>query len=708
MQFRQTGAMDKRKGYQHVTESSGGYGQYTFNNVNTTTGIVTEELLTVDDNLYKTSTESFTITYSGSNVGVYYNMSLNPDDNKFYFELYDDNARVLNYDLGNGLEASPVTVNDLISAITAVSDFSAGAASGGGSQPAAYIPIARGISVSTTVVSFEIWEAISTPGSYTNPFTTHYGKRTTVDFENATFIQAQNVLYISNGYDVLHKYDGTRVYKAGMPKPADPTTNLITGSSTLTGTYKYKYTYQYTDAKGNILEGEVSDEVTATPSSQDVEVTVTNLLAASGYDTDGTLEINLFRTKDAGSTFYLHSTVSNNAGASTQVITDTTTDANLGAEFVPPIKIPGLPPTGKYIDFWRGHLIITGDNSSVDTVYYSDINKLEAFDPSSSFIVDNKTTGLRAIDNVVYVFQEDQISGVTGDFTSDNFQVDKVSREGIGCVAHHTIQEVVGRLMFLSKKGVFAISTEKGLEHVGSPIDPKFQLGNVFTFKQAVAFNWRDTDKYLLFMPNLPVDPSYSLDTSNQILVYDYFRGAWLEWNNYNFMGGISVKDGELYITRRVSGEIQLSKILSTNTQRDYADHHNAITFTYKSHWETLGEPTMWKKFLRTKIHSYDVSTDDFESDKFTITLKTEHDYREVTRTNIDYDMGGGNLGWGLSPWGNFRWGEPRLTQLKKKIASKKSRSIRFILENSNTHENVLISGYEVQVATPYKPDMKE
>ena len=99
----------------------------------------------------------------------------------------------------------------------------------------------------------------------------------------------------------------------------------------------------------------------------------------------------------------------------------------------------------------------------------------------------------------------------------------------------------------------------------------------------------------------------------------------------------------------------------------------------------------------------------DFENDTFTITLKTEHDYNPArTWTNITYDFAGGALGWGAGPWGEFPWGDIRLPQLKKKLASKKVRSLRVILENSIVYENVLVSGLEFEVASPYAASLKE
>jgi len=159
---------------------------------------------------------------------------------------------------------------------------------------------------------------------------------------------------------------------------------------------------------------------------------------------------------------------------------------------------------------------------------------------------------------------------------------------------------------------------------------------------------------------------------------------------------------------RRILNLNNIAVILQNGNTYDYADHEQPISFEFKSHWETLGEPSMWKKFLRCKIHSYDTSLNDFESNSFTINLKTENDYILTTRTNINYDFSGGALGWGLGPWGEFPWGEARLVQLKKKLASKKARAMRVILSNSNLYENILVSGYELEVVVPYNTSMKE
>lgn len=813
MQFRQTGAMNKRKGHQTLDQSGtgGGYGVATFENVDTTTGIITKELVGVDDNLAKLSSYTFTITYGGSNAGVYYKTYFSSGN--FYFDIYDNYTRVLNKNCGTGFETSGrVTIADLTTAINALTDFTCGSGTGATTNSAAFIPLMSSsatveISGGGTAVTYHAWEDIATPQNFDNPVTTgqttpfynFYAQRTSASFENATFAQLRDVLYIATGHDELMKYDGNRVYRAGLPKGYITSLTQDTGGTPAAvangSSTQYMIRYEYTDAKENIITGTLSDTSTYANSSggtADVDIVVQNMqdgsagitseIGARGFNTDqatvngtqagvttitvdaghalqvgdyvyiadgvsGTtvsrkvtasasttitisgdavnvsdndiiscIKIQVYRTEDytaAPGLFYLVTELVNDRDNATQSYNDATASSALSAnaQLIVPVKTRDEPPRCKYIDTWRTNLIMGGNKTAVTTVYYSDIDSPEYFpDGDNSFLVTNKVTGIKSLDDSLFVFKERSIDVVAGDFNADNFQVDQISKEGIGCVAHSSIQQVQGSLFFLSSQGVYAVSSQ-GVQDVGAQISPKFQINNPFSFTQAVGFNWQENKQYVLFMPALATAGSAAIsnDSQDEIYVYDYFRGAWLVWENQNMMGGITELDSEIYFCKRLDSNIGLNKVLRTGSAADYNDHGAAVAFVFKSNWMTLSEPTVWKKFLRCKLHSYDTSINDFESDTFTLTLKTEHDYNNVkTWTNITYDFSGGASGWGLGAWGSFPWGDIRLSQLKKKLASKKVRSMRIILENSTRGENVLISGYELELVTPYKPMMKE
>lgn len=782
--FRNSGSISKREGYQIAgADTVGGFGATTYENV-ASDGTSAEEYITIDQNLFKLVDDSFTVTYApGDSSTGRYDLYYDVTDATFYFDLYDGTAtRRLHYNIGNGYTGTNRSVADVKTQIDATTNFSATAATATTTY-AAFVPTKRNVSLpdgTAVTISFKYFTQIATPSTYSNPFSTFYGQRTSTNFENATFAQLKQILYISTGHDALHKYDGLRVYKAGLPVGTAPTDSVGAGGSLTVGNYLWKYTYVYTDAKGNEIESTPSDTVDFTSAGSDSRViTVTNLQETSGYNVsqavvngtqagvntitvdaghglvvgdyvyvaDGVsgtvvnrkvtatasttitidgdavnvndnevvscIKISLYRTQAGGTLFYLSVDMLNDTDNNTQTFDDGIADAAIGAEFVEPIKPHGLPVSGKYIRAWRNQLVISGNTSSTNTVYYSDIESPEYFPPAdNSFLVNTTVTGIRELDNLLFVFKDKSIDAVSGDFGTDQFSVDNISNEGTGCKAHATIQEVNKQVWFLSDDGVYSVSAE-GLVEQSFPIRPRF-LGSTHSFKQAVAYNWVRETKYLVMLPTLDVNPTYANDTTSRIYVYDYFprHKAWFEWRNFNFLGGISVLDNELFFTRRAMPDATVYehtfRLKNDGNADDYLDHDAAISFTYKTHWETLGEPAVPKKFLRLKVYALDPTLDDFESSKLSMGVTIYGNFLTNSIGSTTMNFSAAVVGWGAFAWGQPGWGEIILPDIKTKLAGKRLKSQQLEFTNSTAKENVLISGYELEVAAPFKSFLKD
>ena len=803
--FRDTGALNKRKGTKIMARHDIGStniianGLFSFDNINIDTGVSTEELLGVGKDLFILKTETITVTHSPSGAAEVPTMScrLNPTTKVFEFILYEDGTAVSTTDLGNGKAPAHLTISGLETNIDGVTRFACSTPVSVGSEKAAFIPtfVDKQFSANTATFDVYYWSKVTVPnGSSLVPFTGHYARKDQTDFENVSFVDISNIAYFSTGFDALMKYDGNRVYKAGLPKSTFTGTIAESGSGSFTTNeyLAYKANYEYTDPKGNVITGQLSDDVvyqiTGTPDTI-TSINIDEILATSGYNTDqatfsalstttitndtiqftgnhnfqvddyvyvdngtdvlsvrvlsiptadkivtdttctgttgvvSTIKVSLWRsgvsytTSDLAKSAlkYLVDEKPNNTAAAL-AFTDTTVDVSGNIQLIEPVKPHGLAPQCRYMSSWRGQLILSGKTDSVNSVYYSDIDSPEYFPPADNeYKVNTAVTGIGTLDNALYIFQEHAISRITGDLSQDNVSVNEASREGIGCSAAATIQELGGDLWFLSSEGVFSIDSE-GLKERSSQIKPKFGPTNPFNFKQAVAINDTKNDKYILYMPVLEYDsgdPISASATASEVYVFDYYRKAWLEWNKFGMMGGASIHNGTLHIMERVKSststpESYTFKIQEDNTEYDYADHDSETVFSYSTHWETLNEPSQWKKFLRIKMHALDTSLNTFESDSFVLTVKTQHDYVNTDIATITIDFAGGALGWGLGPWGNFPWGEPRLLNAKNKLASKKVRSQRVVFSNNVVHENILISGYELQIVTPYKEGMKE
>lgn len=790
IEYRDSGALNKRKGFQVLTRSNAGIGMTTYHNKDINTLNISEEVIGVDNRLAKIVEDSFTITYSGSGT-AYYNLFLNDADSNFYFEIEEDGVNVLSVNLGTGKESSYATVADLVTVIDALADFACTSPTID-TEPSAFIPVARNVVIASTgtSVTFKRWEDITIPESGTNLFyDAYYNQINNEDFEGASFVSMNDVLYISTGYDLLVKYDGNRAYRAGLKTPTVPINNGLTGGGSLTGVYKWRVTYEYTDAKGNILESVAGPTLTATLSSTthialdipqlvsgylyntdrgystaglgvpDVTIpvdsghslkkgdtacfvnaltgaletrlitatTATSIsidgasvtLAAGSYITAG-LRVNLWRTKAGGDTFYLCKQFVNDKGNTYTAFNDGTADSALGAEFVDPlVNYLEFIPNCKYMTTWRGHVIAAGDRNNIDTMYWSEVNSPEQWSNDFSLIVDDFTgtriSGLGSLDNVLFAFKEESAHSITGELATNNIQVDRIPTQGIGCLAHKTIIEVDGNLMFLSKNGPYMIAQNGETVFIGEKISPRFKNSS-FNFNQAKAYNWVKKDKILLQMPVVEASTSGNdyVGTSSKVFVFDTYRKAWLEWTNVDFNGGITDSDDLLWCTRweldSLSGtsKYYAVRFLENGDEFDYADHTEPIPAQYATNWENAGEPTVFKKYTRLKVHSLEGGADSFESNQFQINVETEHDYNPIVLSSFELDFSGGASGWGNSPWGNFPWGEVRLTALKHKLIQRKSKSIRLRFKNETLLQNFLISGFEVELLAPYKPRIKE
>lgn len=238
-----------------------------------------------------TGTSPTTITIDGPPVSVFDGVFVN---------------QFIQIIFGKGFDvSSPLLISTFISIVTGVSTGVNGLkvdVNGNTNLPAAFIQILEDTIIpSNTIYTLDYWywiqvntstiapstQIIPFPGS-ANPI-----YQNSQEFENASMAAYDDVIYIANGWDYPQKYDGQTVYRAGMPlgvrpNEADQTTAL---SMPFQSAEKYEYaiTYEQVDARGHILEGEISPiklhTVGTTPSA--IDVTVSNLNPAVGSNWNG-------------------------------------------------------------------------------------------------------------------------------------------------------------------------------------------------------------------------------------------------------------------------------------------------------------------------------------------------------------------------------------------------------------------------------------
>ena len=116
----------------------------------------------------------------------------------------------------------------------------------------------------------------------------------------------------------------------------------------------------------------------------------------------------------------------------------------------------------------------------------------------------------------------------------------------------------------------------------------------------------------------------------------------------------------------------------------------------------------MFKKFLRIKSYAFDAD-DSFESPTYILNANIEKNYINQSTGTVPLDFGAGaGGGWGGSPWSTSPWGSRVLDSIKSKLPTGKAKSMAISFENNIINENILLSGYELEIAGPYRKEIKE
>lgn len=786
--FTVNNSLNKRRGFQYRANTGFNSGLVLYAKVNTL-GVPDPELISIGATLRKLTTSSLSMSYTGAVEGRV-EFILQSTTSTFVLRLIEDNVEKLSFDCGDGVNTI-VSIADLITALSGASNFSA-TTTGDDTQPAAFLEIKRDqiVEVGTPLeMAFEYFTDINSGNVAMDANTTALGNDT---YENASFVNLNNVLYVSNSTDGLYKYDGQTFYRGGMPRGALSSVAIGAGGA-LTGTYLYGISYIQIDAQGQVIEGNISETSSAVvPAANDVDVTLTNILSDSGFNTnagivagaqalvniltldDGSggshtlkendtayffdsvagefvtraitaitattitvdgdavtvadnavisnnLRIAIYRTVDSGVAKFFVAEIPNDPFTATQIYVDSTVDADLGATFILPRYGHDLPPSGQYLTTYRNLLIIAGSQSDPSRFYWSDSDGPEFF-PRASHAADINTKigdvirGLGVNNDQLCLFKDQSIFVGAGDFANLNFIVDQLTSGDLGCVAHASIQEVrEGVLYFLTSRGPYQIIGGQLPSPVGATTSDSGQrfsrIESFFTdlnqesdilprLRRSLAINWPEQAKYILFVPSEDTAGGGDANGNSTVWVFDYSRGAWLpNWKNINAAAGMAVSDSQVYWASRESQDL-IAKFLDTNDEYDFADHTEAVEWIYQDNWEHLGAPNIKKKYLRLVM----MVLDEIESAEWVLTVEMGVEFsKDIVWASLDIPFGDeGSLGWGDASWDEFPWGEPINISKKIKLKSNKTKALRIVYKNKQLHKNVLITGWEVQVATPY------
>ena len=421
------------------------------------------------------------------------------------------------------------------------------------------------------------------------------------------------------------------------------------------------------------------------------------------------LRTAIWRTDQDGITTSKSLVVSipNDSINTSQTYTDGKLDANLGSSWISPAFTHGLPPKGRYISAWNKVLMIGGQIGDENTLFYSipGATSPEYFPAEANQITlqspfGDSIRGLAPNNQVFVVFKDRSIHVLSGDIFNNLIRVDQIAKQEIGIQSHHSIMDVQGNLFFFDEDGVHQMSQGSFPEEVSAVMKPLFTenqgfaTGTSYKFKRAIAYHDRVGEKSLVF---LPVEGTSSgnkyASTESPVMVFDWFHGAWWQWDSFNMAGGMAKLGDDIFFQEKRLSTLStvtnhLHIINRSETKQDYTDHGSAITGLYQSNWYSYGEPSVFKKWIRLKVFDEEPVRGQSVDD---VTVETE----------LAYQRGSIHSSFTLTP--------SSVTATKKqRLKPGKGRTIRLSFSNNDKNENMLLSGWELEAGFPYDQEIKE
>lgn len=384
-----------------------------------------------------------------------------------------------------------------------------------------------------------------------------------------------------------------------------------------------------------------------------------------------------------------------------------------GDEVVEQIISHDLPPPSQFVTSFNTHLMLFGDETNRRLCHFSDIESPEYVPAvTNNFALpQDMTAGKQSGDVFVAWGERKYIGTVSGDLTSFAFRVDQIA-DNIGTFNQDGVQQIdESTLFFPTHKGPYVLSNGRDLVPLGavkypdgkvaSRIEPFFtRLYNATEeqplWARVTATVIQKDSLYVLHIPfEDPAKPGFA--TSNSVTwVFDFGRGTWWPWYGLNMAGGAAVMDDVVYWTSRIHDAqagadndnitCRLSQQQRLKGKYNYADHDQYINWIFPMHWENLGDPGLFKRFLRARLFSHETRL----AASSAVTLKAYVDY---SAANLAYTNA---LTWASQ------------LELKPKLKAEICRAMMLEISSTAYFQPFPLSGLEIEATANFRQEMKD
>lgn len=467
-----------------------------------------------------------------------------------------------------------------------------------------------------------------------------------------------DILYMSNGYDPLTKFNGTTLARfATLSTPTG--VSVSRGASLVSGTNTYSYRVSAVNNVGETLASSSqtvqtdkqreywNTDQTSLDDNYTVDVSWTKVTGASGYNVYGVIQ---------GRETYLDHVDGEEVTTYTDYGYKTPSSV-----FDPPAGNTTDAPKGKYIKEFKSSLLIGGDPDNPSRLYYSaglDLPDSFLISDGGGFIDISKNSddgyikGIGIYQNKAIIFKERSVWQL--DFTESIIPSLANIVKGIGCVSHRTIIPVENDLYFLGRKpgggpAIYVLGNEPNYLNVLRTNELSARIRPVL--QTLIASNYESTHA-------MYIDARYTLffaegnsAVNDKAAVYDRERLGFTEWED--LQAGHSMvfyeEDGDEKVLFVDESDNRVSELSSL-----YGDDKGTpISWMMRTREEDFDSPFLYKKTKWVNMRLRSVSG--------TVTLKVYRNSTQVAySTNIS--IGGTATATAFRGWG-FRTGRFRVTK---------------------------------------------
>jgi len=267
----------------------------------------------------------------------------------------------------------------------------------------------------------------------------------------------------------------------------------------------------------------------------------------------------------------------------------------------------GTAPTNpKFVKSFANHMFYGGMSDSTHSVIFSGPFTEDDFDTNAGEIkVGDVVTGLKVFRDELYVFCQRKIYKIAGT-SSSNFALAEVAKN-VGTIAHHSIQELGGDIIFLSADGIRTIAgtTRIGDVELGTVSKQIQERISDITYDNITSLVIRDKSQYRLFYPitaglenaQKGLIAVIKVNPNSQQMGYEYsdIKGLKVSCCDSDYISNVETVvhggyDG--YIYKQESGNVWTRSASTANL--------NAI---YRSPDITMGDPGIRKNMQRVNLN---------------------------------------------------------------------------------------------------------